>query len=135
VSHCCCLCAAYLLPGLFGRDPWKSADLIAFGYMVNIAQNHTAWLSPMVGGLPADAALLPYWLGACFIKLLGPWTSPELAARIPFTILLGLSFLLTWYSTYHLARTDAAQPCLSLLVARHARPTTPAPLLTAPCWP
>jgi len=103
-------CAAYLLPGLFGRDPWKSADLIAFGYMVNIAQNHTAWLSPMVGGLPADAALLPYWLGACFIKLLGPWMSPELAARIPFTILLGLSFLLTWYSTYHLARTDAAQP-------------------------
>lgn len=102
-------CAAYLLPGLFGRDPWKSADLIAFGYMVNIAQSHTAWLSPMVGGLPADAALLPYWLGACFIKLL-PWLSPELAARIPFAMLLGLSFLLTWYSTYHLARTEAAQP-------------------------
>ncbi|HEX3139811.1 MAG TPA: hypothetical protein VHQ87_07140, partial [Rhizobacter sp.] len=39
-------CAAYLLPGLFGRDPWKGADLIAFGYMVNIAQNHTSWLAP-----------------------------------------------------------------------------------------
>ncbi|MEO8153433.1 MAG: hypothetical protein ABI605_10220 [Rhizobacter sp.] len=103
-------CAAYLLPGLFGRDPWKSADITAFGYMVNIAQNHTSWLSPMVGGLPADAALLPYWLGALFIKLSGGLIAPELAARIPFAMLLGFSFLLTWYSTYHLARTDAAQP-------------------------
>ena len=104
------LCAAYLLPGLFGRDPWKNADLTAFGYMINIAQSHTSWLSPMVGGLPADAALLPYWLGALFIKLSGGLIAPELAARIPFAMLLGLSFLLTWYSTYHLARTDAAQP-------------------------
>ncbi|MET0332744.1 MAG: hypothetical protein ABW190_00615 [Rhizobacter sp.] len=104
------LCAAYLLPGVFGRDPWKNADISAFGYMVNIAQGHTSWLSPMVGGLPADAALLPYWLGAIFIKLSGGLIAPELAARIPFALLLGLAFLWTWYSTYHLARTDAAQP-------------------------
>jgi hypothetical protein len=104
------LCAAYLLPGVFGRDPWKSADISAFGYMVNIAQGHTAWLMPTVGGLPADAALLPYWLGAVFIKLSGGLLAPELAARVPFAILLGLTFLWTWYSTYHLARTDAAQP-------------------------
>jgi hypothetical protein len=103
-------CAAYLLPGLFGRDPWKNADLTAFGYMISIAQNHTTWLSPTVGGLPGEAALLPYWLGALFIKLSGGLIPPELAARIPFTMLLGLSFLLTWYSTYHLARTEAAQP-------------------------
>ena len=25
------LAAAYLLPGVFGRDPWRNADLIAFG--------------------------------------------------------------------------------------------------------
>jgi 4-amino-4-deoxy-L-arabinose transferase-like glycosyltransferase len=103
-------CAAYLLPGLFGRDPWKSADITAFGYMVNIAQGHTHWLSPMVGGLPADAAVLPYWVGALSIKLLGAVMAPELAARIPFALLLGVTLLLTWYSTYHLARTDAAQP-------------------------
>jgi hypothetical protein len=28
------LCAAYLLPGLFGRDPWRHADITAFGYML-----------------------------------------------------------------------------------------------------
>ena len=103
-------CAAYVLPGLFGRDPWKNADITAFGYMVNIAQGRTPWLAPTVGGLPADAALLPYWLGASFIKMLGPWIDPALAARIPFALLLVLVFVLTWYSTYHLARTEAAQP-------------------------
>jgi hypothetical protein len=103
-------CAAYVLPGVFGRDPWKSADITAFGYMVNIAQGRTSWLAPTVGGLPADAALLPYWLGATFIKLLGPWLGLALAARIPFALLLVVVLVLTWYSTYHLARTEAAKP-------------------------
>jgi len=103
-------CAAYVLPGVFGRDPWKNADITAFGYMVNIAQGHTPWFAPTLGGLPADAALLPYWLGAVFIKLLGPWLAPALAARIPFALLLVLVLVLTWYATYHLARTEAAQP-------------------------
>ena len=103
-------CAAYLLPGLFGRDPWKAADITAFGYMVDIAQGSTSWWSPTVAGVPSDAALLPYWLGAVFIKLLGGVLGPDLAARIPFTLLLGCTLLLTWYSTYHFARTEAAQP-------------------------
>ena len=103
-------CAAYVLPGVFGRDPWKSADITAFGYMAGIAQGRTGWLAPTVGGLPADAALLPYWLGAAFIKLLGPWVDPIVAARIPFALLLVLVLVLTWYSCYHLARTEAAQP-------------------------
>ncbi len=103
-------CAAYVLPGVFGRDPWKSADITAFGYMVNIANGQTPWLAPTVGGLPADAALLPYWLGAIFIKLLGPLVGPALAARIPFALLLVLVLVLTWYACYHLARTEAAQP-------------------------
>ena len=53
------LCAAYVLPGLFGRDPWKNADITAFGYIVNIAQGKTSWLMPTVGGLPADGAVRP----------------------------------------------------------------------------
>lgn len=99
-----------MLPGLFGRDPWKSADITAFGYMVNIAQGRAPWLAPTVGGLPADSALLPYWLGAAFIKLLSPWIDPAIAARIPFALLLVVTMVLTWYATYHLARTEAAQP-------------------------
>ncbi|MCW5663577.1 MAG: hypothetical protein KIT35_07065 [Piscinibacter sp.] len=102
-------CAAYLLPGLVGRDPWKNADAAAFGHMFSIAEGRSGWLSPSVGGLPADVALVPYWLGAAAIKLL-PWADPALAARLPFALLLALVLWLTWYATYHLARTDAAQP-------------------------
>ena len=31
------LCAAYVLPGLFGRDPWKNADIASFGQMWSLA--------------------------------------------------------------------------------------------------
>jgi 4-amino-4-deoxy-L-arabinose transferase-like glycosyltransferase len=104
------LCAAYLLPGLFGRDPWKNADITAFGYMVSLARDGSNWLQPAIGGLVADATLLPYWLGAVFIRLLHPWVDPALAARIPFALLLGWVMVLTRQSSFHLARTPAAQP-------------------------
>ncbi|MEO7008255.1 MAG: hypothetical protein ABI156_03805, partial [Caldimonas sp.] len=103
-------CAAYVLPGIFSRDPWKSADITAFGYMFGIAQGHTSWFAPTVGGLPADSALLPYWIGAVFIRALGGWVDPAFAARIPFALLLVLVLVLVWYATYSFARSESAQP-------------------------
>ena len=104
------LCAAYVLPGLFGRDPWKSADISAFGYIVAIAQGKTPWLAPTVGGLPADGALLPYWIGAVFVRAFEGWLDPVFAARLPFAALLALTLVFTWYAAYHLARAESAQP-------------------------
>lgn len=104
------LCAAYLLPGLVGRDPWRSADVQAFGLMAAMAEGRTSWLAPMLGGVPTDAALPPHWLGAIFILLGQGWLDPALAARIPFALLLALTMALVWYSTLLLARTEAAQP-------------------------
>ena len=103
-------CAAYLLPGLVGRDPWRNADITAFGYMASIAEGRSPWFGPSLGGLPGDAALLPYWIGAAVIRLGSPWIDPAFAARVPFALLLLLALAMTWYSTYHLARTEAAQP-------------------------
>lgn len=104
------LLAAYVLPGLFGRDPWRNADIIAFGQMVAVAEGRTPWWSPTLGGVPADTALLPHWLGAACIALTNGWLDPAVAARIPFAVLLALTLSLVWYTTFHLARTDAAQP-------------------------
>jgi hypothetical protein len=104
------LCAAYLLPGLVGRDPWRSADVHAFGLMSAMAEGRTSWLAPMLGGVASDAALPPHWLGAVFILLGQGWLDPALAARIPFALLLALTMALVWYSTLLLARTEAAQP-------------------------
>ncbi|MBA3599194.1 MAG: hypothetical protein H0W40_17725 [Methylibium sp.] len=103
-------CAAYVLPGLFGRDPWRNADLSAFGYMLSLARGAADPLMPTIAGLPADGALLPYWLGAASIELLGPLLAAAPAARVPFALLLIGVLVFTWYSTYHLARTEAAQP-------------------------
>ena len=103
-------CAAYVLPGLFGRDPWRGADITAFGYMLSIAQGQSGWLTPTVNGLPPETAVLPFWLGAAAIKLLSFAVEPALAARLPFAMLLVSVLMLTWYSSYHFARTDAAQP-------------------------
>lgn len=104
------LCAAYLLPGLFVRDAWRNADVHAFGIMAAMAEGRTSWWAPALGGVPADAALVPHWLGAAFILLGQGWLDPVLAARLPFALLLALTLGLVWYSTYLLARTEAAQP-------------------------
>jgi hypothetical protein len=103
-------CAAYVLPGLFGRDPWRGADLTAFGQMLAIAEGRAGWLHPALGGVPADGALLPNWIGAASITLTSRWLDAALAARLPFTLLLVLTLTAVWYAAFHLARTEAAQP-------------------------
>ncbi|MCV2348610.1 hypothetical protein [Paucibacter sp. Y2R2-4] len=103
------LCAAYVLPGLFGRDPWRNADLSSFGFMASIAQGHAPWWEPAIAGIPAAGGPLPYWLGALAIKAL-PFVDPALAARLPFAAILVCVLMLVWYSSFHLASTDAAQP-------------------------
>ena len=104
------LCAAYLLPGLVGRDPWRNADITAFGQMVAIAEGRTPWWAPTLGGVAADTALLPHWLGAAFIAATSGVLDAAFAARLPFLLLLTLTLALVWYTTFHLARTEAAQP-------------------------
>ena len=100
----------YVLPGLLGRQPWRGPELAAFGVMLEMANGSGDWLQPQLLGEPAAIqAWLPYWLGAAFIKLL-PWLPAELAARLPYGLLLGLGLASTWYATYQLARLPAAQP-------------------------
>ncbi len=103
-------CAAYVLPGLFGRDPWRGADLNAFGQMLALAEGRAPWLAPALGGVATDAALLPHWIGALAIRAGSGWIEPALAARLPFALLLVLTLVAVWYATYHLARSEAAQP-------------------------
>lgn len=103
------LCAAYVLPGIFGRDPWRNADLSAFGFMASIAQGHAPWWQPAVAGIPAEGGPLPYWLGALAIKAL-PFLDAPVAARLPYALVLVGVLVAVWYACFHLARTDAAQP-------------------------
>lgn len=114
------ICAAYILPALIGRDPWRINDLIAFGYMNAIAQDNISWLNPQLLGYEPSGGLLPYWIGAIFIKAL-PFLDAPLAARIPFALLLIAIFAFTWHACYYLARTEPAQP-ISFAFGGEARP-------------
>ena len=104
-------CAAYVFPGLFGRDPWKGNEFTAFSHMLALAEGVSDWLNPLVWGQAPDLdALLPYWLGAWAIKLAPSWISGGQAVRIPFAMLLGLTLTTTWHAVYYLALSPQAQP-------------------------
>ena len=115
-------CLAYVLPGFFGRAPWKNEDIAAFGVMRELASSASNWLNPqLLGQATGFDALLPYWLGAVAIKCL-PFLDSAFAARIPFILLLGLSLLATWYAVYYLARSPQAQP-VAFAFGGEAKPT------------
>lgn len=103
------LCIAYVVPGVFGRDPWRNADLSAFGFMASLAKGSAPWWQPAIAGIPAEGGPLPYWLGALAIKVL-PWLDAAVAARLPYALVLAGVLVLVWYAAFHLARTEAAQP-------------------------
>lgn len=103
-------CMAYILPGFFGRAPWKNEDIAGFGVMWELAGNPANWLTPqLLGQVNGFDALVPYWMGALAIKGL-PFMDPAFAVRIPFIALLTLSLFATWYAIYYLARSPQAQP-------------------------
>ncbi len=117
------LCAAYVLPGFLGREPWKAQDMTAFGYMFEMARGTSAWLAPRLVGLrPEFEALLPYWLGAGAMRIAPAWMSPDFAARLPFIALLALTLAATWSAVYQLARRPQAQP-VAFAFGGEAHPT------------
>ncbi|MDB5965559.1 MAG: putative rane protein [Polaromonas sp.] len=114
-------CLAYVLPGFFGRAPWKFEDIAAFGVMRELASNAGNWLAPqLLGQANAFDALAPYWLGAIAIKVL-PFLDPASAVRVPFALLLVLTLLASWYAVYYLARSPLAQP-VAFAFGGEARP-------------
>jgi hypothetical protein len=104
-------CVAYVVPGFVGREPWKNADITAFGYMFELARGASSWMAPTLSGQPPEFdALLPYWLGAWAMQFAPAAVTADFAARIPFIALLVLALLATWYGVYALARSPQAQP-------------------------
>ena len=106
-----CICLLYVLAGLSGHDPWKRIDVASFGYMWSLSQNHSSYFDLQLAGLaPEFKAYLPYWLGAWSIQWTQGWLQPEVAVRIPFSLLSLLSMRLIWNGIYQLARNPQAQP-------------------------
>lgn len=104
--------AAYIIPGLFGRDPWSTEDSSAFGIVWSMASGAGAdWWLPSVAGEPLpEEGPLPFWLGALMVGAFGRWLGAIDAARLVCVFWFGIGTWALWYATYRLARRDEAQP-------------------------
>lgn len=117
------LCVLYVVFGFVGREPWKSEDMAALGYMVELVSGQASWLRPTLMGLPNESnSLLPHWLGAAALWLAPDWIAPDFMVRIPFMLLLALTLGATWYAVYSLARQPQAQP-VPFAFGGEAKPT------------
>lgn len=103
---------AYVSAGLFGRDPWKTDDVLSLATMLSALQSPgTEWLIPHLGTLKlTEDGPLVMWLGALFIYVFGPWIGDIEASRLINVLWFGITLGSVWYGTYLLGRRTEAQP-------------------------
>lgn len=106
------LALAYIIAGLFMRDPWKTDDAVGLATMITaIREGGITWLLPQVGHLAhAEEGPLITWVGAISIWLFGPLIGDITAGRLPNLLWFGVTAMSVWYGTYLLGRRAEAQP-------------------------
>jgi 4-amino-4-deoxy-L-arabinose transferase-like glycosyltransferase len=106
------LIVAYIVSGLFGRDPWQEDDATGFGIMWTMARNAgEGWLLPSVAGeWVTDDGPLAYWVGATSVAVLGDAIGEIAAARLPTILWFFVATAALWYAALRLARREEAQP-------------------------
>ena len=106
------LALAYVVAGLFMRDPWKTDDAVGLATMITaIREGGITWLLPQVGHLAhAEEGPLITWVGAICIWLFGPFIGDITAGRLPNLLWFGITAASVWYGTYLLGRRSEAQP-------------------------
>jgi 4-amino-4-deoxy-L-arabinose transferase-like glycosyltransferase len=88
------LCAAWVLLGIFGHDPWKTQDALSFGVALDMIERGDG-LAPRIAGEPhLDNPPLAYWLAAGTALALSPPLSLHDAARVAAALVLALTLLL-----------------------------------------
>lgn len=111
--------SAYIVAGLFWRDPWKTDDVTGLASMLSLLGHPESWLSNQVGSMPlTQDGPLTAWIGAIFISFfspvfglfLEPLDAQIAASRLPNLVyFFGLMWGI-WYGTYLLARRPETQP-------------------------
>ncbi len=93
------ICAAWILPGLIGHDPWKPDEASTFGVILSML-HEGFWLTPMIAGVPSfDYPPLYHWVAA-----LTAWTfSPLLPLHDGARLATGLFMALTIFYTHKTA--------------------------------
>lgn len=106
------LAIAYVLAGLYGRDPWKTDDVLSLAAMLSVLQSQgTDWLIPHLGDLKlTQDGPLSIWVGAILIHVFSPLLGEIAASRLVNLLWFGITLSCVWYGTYLLGRRIEAQP-------------------------
>ena len=109
------LISAWLVPGLFGHDPWKPDEAYTFGLVYHILESGD-WLVPTLGGEPfVEKPPLFFWTAAVFARLLG-WAMPlHDAAHLASAFYVVLTLAFTALAARRLYGPGAALPAALLL--------------------
>lgn len=93
------LAAAFLLPGLTGHAPWKSADAIGIGIVHHMAASGD-WLVPRITGEPwlADGPLY-HWVALAFARTFGWAMGFHNAARLASGLFVAFALAFLWFAT------------------------------------
>lgn len=107
------LCAAWVVLGLVGHDPWKTEDATAFGVTWDMMQRGNVLAPSLVGEPFVDRPPLVYALAAFSGRLFTPWLEPHDAARLAVGALLSATLILLSLTARELAgRTMRWMPVL-----------------------
>ncbi|MEP6656674.1 MAG: hypothetical protein ABJC33_05520 [Betaproteobacteria bacterium] len=107
------LCAAWVVLGLVGHDPWKTEDATAFGVTWDMMQRGNLLTPTLVGEPYVERPPLVYVLAAFSGYLFTPWLEPHDAARLAVGALLAATLVLLSLTARELAgRTMRWMPVL-----------------------
>ncbi|HET7732002.1 MAG TPA: glycosyltransferase family 39 protein [Usitatibacter sp.] len=120
------VCAAWLLPGLVGHDPWKVDEAVVFGMVTEMLRSGD-WVDLRVAGEPyLQPAPLFVWTAALFAKALGGLLPLHDAARLAAGLHMAVTLAALALASEELMAERAVRlsvllfiGCLGLLIRAH----------------
>ncbi|MHB8471706.1 MAG: ArnT family glycosyltransferase [Gammaproteobacteria bacterium] len=111
------LCAAFLLPGLIGHDPWKQDETYVFGIVHHMLHSGD-WVVPTLGGEPFMEKPPLYYISASIVaRLMSPWFAEHDAARLATGVFMSLMLLFTGLAARELWGRGYGRRAVLVLIA------------------
>ena len=109
------LCAAWILPGLIGHDPWKT-ESTTFGIIFSMLREGN-WLLPAVAGVPNnDYPPLYYWVAAAMARIFSPILPLHDGARLATALFIAITLVYTNKTAKRLFDERAGRISVVLLI-------------------
>ncbi len=110
------ICAAWILPGLIGHDPWKPDEAIHFGVIYSML-HEGQWMVPSIAGLPNyDYPPLYYWTAALLAQLFSPILPLHDGARLASGVFMAIALFFTHKTAKRLFDERAGRLSVLLLI-------------------